>query len=84
MALWKEKNGHTTIDLGIAPVNSESSQNGDIKNADFMDRLTSVRGHLVSFPLEFMCQENLRPGISESEYYATQVFHWVILVYSTI
>lgn len=41
-----------------------------------MDRLRLVRGQLVSFPLDFMCQEDLRPYFSESEYYTSpQVFH---------
>ncbi|WJX27791.1 Phospholipase D zeta 1 [Trifolium repens] len=75
MALWKEKIGHTTIDLGIAPDKLESYQDGDIKNTPPMERLASVKGHLVSFPLEFMSQESLRPTFSEGEYYATQVFH---------
>lgn len=78
MASWKEKIGHTTIDLGIAQEKLESYHDGDIKNVDTMERLASVKGHLVSFPLEFMCQENLRPAFNESEYYATQVFHWVL------
>ncbi|KAH7573521.1 hypothetical protein JRO89_XS03G0164200 [Xanthoceras sorbifolium] len=76
IAWWKEKLGHTTIDLGIAPRNLESYQNGDIKRTDPMERLQSVRGHLVSFPLDFMCKEDLRPVFNESEYYASpQVFH---------
>ncbi|MED6112614.1 Phospholipase D zeta 1 [Stylosanthes scabra] len=75
VAFWKERVGHTTIDLGIAPQKLESYHNGDVKNTDPLERLASVRGHLVSFPLEFMCQESLRPGFSESEYYAAQVFH---------
>lgn len=73
--MWKEKISHTTIDLGIAPANLESYVNGDIKQTDPMERLQSVRGHLVSFPLDFMCKEDLRPVFNESEYYATQVFH---------
>lgn len=76
MSYWKEKLGHTTIDLGIAPEKLESYQNGDVKNTDPLDRLQSVRGHLVSFPYEFMCQEDLRPVFNESEFYASpQVFH---------
>ncbi|KAJ0093524.1 hypothetical protein Patl1_24985 [Pistacia atlantica] len=75
VAMWKEKLGHNTIDLGIAPVNLESYVNGDIKKTDTMERLRSVRGHLVSYPLDFMCKEDLRPVFNESEYYATQVFH---------
>ncbi|TXG71668.1 hypothetical protein EZV62_000247 [Acer yangbiense] len=76
MAWWKEKLGHTTIDLGIAPQNLESYLNGDIKRTNPMERLQSVRGHLVSFPLDFMCKEDLRPVFNESEYYASpQVFH---------
>ncbi|KAF7813523.1 phospholipase D zeta 1 isoform X1 [Senna tora] len=74
-AFWKEKIGHTTIDLGIAPEKLESYHNGDVHKTDPLERLASVKGHLVSFPLEFMCHENLRPAFNESEYYATQVFH---------
>lgn len=75
-AHWKEKLGHTTIDLGIAPERLESYHNGDIKRTDPMLRLESVRGHLVSFPLDFMCEEDLRPVFNESEYYASsQVFY---------
>ncbi|KAG9459497.1 hypothetical protein H6P81_004005 [Aristolochia fimbriata] len=76
MSYWKEKIGHTTIDLGIAPDRLESYQNGEIRVTDPMERLDSIRGHLVSFPLDFMCQEDLRPVFNESEYYASpQVFH---------
>lgn len=72
----KEKLGHTTIDLGIAPEKLETNENGEIKVTDPMERLKSVRGHLVSFPLQFMCQEDLRPVFNESEFYASsQVFH---------
>lgn len=54
----------------------ESYQNGDMKKADPMERLGSVKGHLVSFPLDFMLKEDLRPVFNESEYYASpQVFH---------
>ncbi|KAF9607468.1 hypothetical protein IFM89_036065 [Coptis chinensis] len=76
MSFWKEKLGHTTIDLGIAPEKLESYQNGDVKATDPIERLESIKGHLVSFPLDFMCQEDLRPVFNESEYYASpQVFH---------
>ncbi|KAJ0015129.1 hypothetical protein Pint_19691 [Pistacia integerrima] len=76
MSQRKEKLGHTTIDLGIAPEELETYKNGEINLMDPMERLKSVRGHLVSFPLEFMCQEDLRPFFNESEYYAApQVFH---------
>ncbi|XP_075516294.1 phospholipase D zeta 1-like isoform X1 [Primulina tabacum] len=76
MAVWREKIGHTTIDLGIAPPKLESYQEGDVTNTDPMERLESVKGHLVSFPLDFMCKEDLRPVFNESEYYASpQVFH---------
>ncbi|XP_043711223.1 phospholipase D zeta 1-like [Telopea speciosissima] len=76
MACWREKLGYTTIDLGIAPEKLESYQNGDIKATDPMQRLESVRGFLVSFPLDFMRQEDLRPVFNESEFYASpQVFH---------
>ncbi|KAM0821512.1 hypothetical protein ACQ4PT_072157 [Festuca glaucescens] len=76
IAYWKEKIGHTTIDLGVAQEKLETYQDGDLKGTDPMDRLQLVRGHLVSFPLDFMCQEDLRPYFSESEYYTSpQVFH---------
>ncbi|KAM0954475.1 putative phospholipase D [Dioscorea sansibarensis] len=75
-AYWKEKLGHTTIDLGIAPQKLESYLDGDIKQTDPWERLQTVKGHLVSFPLDFMCKEDLRPVFNESEYYASpQVFH---------
>lgn len=76
VAHWKDKIGHTTIDLGIAPKKLESAGDGDVKETDPMERLKSVRGHLVTFPLEFMCQEDLRPMLIEGEFYASpQVFH---------
>lgn len=38
-----------------------------------------IKGHLVSFPLDFMSQEDLRPYFSESEYYTSpQVFHQLL------
>ncbi|XP_078159578.1 phospholipase D zeta 1-like isoform X2 [Carex rostrata] len=76
MAYWKEKIGHTTADLGVAPERLEaSSVTGDDDGVDPMERLKFVKGHLVSFPLDFMCKEDLRPVIMESEYYASHVFH---------
>ncbi|XP_030958239.1 phospholipase D zeta 2-like isoform X1 [Quercus lobata] len=77
MAHWKEKLGHTTIDLGIAPEKLESYEHGELKLTDPLERLKSIRGFLVSFPLDFMCQENnMRPVFNESEFYAApQVFH---------
>eukprot|EP00268_Persea_americana_P049346 TRINITY_DN5288_c0_g1_i4.p1 TRINITY_DN5288_c0_g1~~TRINITY_DN5288_c0_g1_i4.p1 ORF type:complete len:804 (-),score=140.04 TRINITY_DN5288_c0_g1_i4:260-2671(-) len=77
MAYWKDRLGHTTIDLGIAPDKLESHQNGVVKTFDPMERLEAVKGLLVSFPLDFMCnEEDLRPVFNESEYYASpQVFH---------
>ncbi|KAL5230423.1 hypothetical protein ABZP36_029199 [Zizania latifolia] len=72
----REKIGHNTIDLGVAQENLEAYQDGDLKGTDPMERLQMVKGHLVSFPLDFMCQEDLRPYFSESEYYTSpQVFH---------
>ncbi|KAK4476714.1 hypothetical protein RD792_015874 [Penstemon davidsonii] len=78
MSHWKQKLGHTTIDLGVAPQKLESyDQNGELIVTDPMTKLKSVRGHLVSFPLEFMSQEeNMRPMFIEGEFYASpQVFH---------
>uniref|UniRef100_A0A2N9IVF7 Phospholipase n=1 Tax=Fagus sylvatica TaxID=28930 RepID=A0A2N9IVF7_FAGSY len=75
MAHWKEKLGHTTIDLGIAPEKLESNENGELKSIDPIDRLNSIRGLLVSYPLEFMSQENnMKPNFNESE--ITQMPHW--------
>ncbi|WCJ23428.1 phospholipase D P1 [Euphorbia peplus] len=75
MSVWKERLDHTTIDLGIAPQKLESYENGGITKTDPMERLKTVRGHLVSLPLDFMCKEDLRPVFNESEYYASQVFY---------
>lgn len=76
MSTWKSKIGHTTTDLGIAPNKLESYQDGDATTKDPIERLKCLRGHLVSFPLEFMSKEDLRPVFNESEYYASpQVFH---------
>ncbi|XP_031373090.1 phospholipase D zeta 2-like [Punica granatum] len=77
MAYWKEKIGHTTIDLGIAPEKLESEHGGGTEGIDPMERLRRVRGHLVTFPLEFMSQESdLRPVFNESEFYAgPHVYH---------
>ncbi|KAJ8752473.1 hypothetical protein K2173_004761 [Erythroxylum novogranatense] len=76
MHSWKEKLGHTTIDLGIVPNKLITYEDGEAKEIDPMGRLKSVRGHLVSFPLDFMCQEDLRPQFNESEFYASaKVFH---------
>lgn len=76
MSFWRVKIGHTTTDLGIAPNELESYQEGDVTGTDPMERLKSVKGHLVSYPLDFMCKEDLRPVFNESEYYASpQVFH---------
>ncbi|XP_071692997.1 phospholipase D zeta 1-like [Rutidosis leptorrhynchoides] len=77
MGELKGRLGHTTIDLGIAPKKLESYQDGNVKgNTDPMARLDGVRGHLVSFPTDFMCKEDLRPVFKESEYYASpHVFH---------
>ncbi|KAG2588331.1 hypothetical protein PVAP13_5NG218900 [Panicum virgatum] len=72
----KEKIGHTTIDLGVALEKPETKQDRDLADADPMEQLQAIRGHIVSFPSEFMCQEDLRPFFSESEYYTSpQVFH---------
>ncbi|TVU21216.1 hypothetical protein EJB05_30841, partial [Eragrostis curvula] len=72
----KEKLGHTTIDLGVALEKQGTQQDGDLASTDPMERLQAVRGHIVLFPLEFMCQEDLRPYFSESEFYTSpQVFH---------
>ncbi|KAL0323425.1 UNVERIFIED_CONTAM: Phospholipase D zeta 1 [Sesamum angustifolium] len=74
--LLEGKNLAHTTDLGIAPNKLELFKDGEVTGTDPMERLKSVKGHLVSFPLEFMCREDLRPVFNESEYYASpQVFH---------
>lgn len=78
MSHWKQKLKHTTIDLGVAPQKLEFyDENGEIEVLDPAIMLRSVRGHLVSFPLEFMSEEDdLRPKFIEGEFYITsQVFH---------
>lgn len=77
VAHWKEKIGHTTIDLGIAPERLQPEHEGGTRGMDPMERLGGLKGHLVTFPLEFMSQEaDLRPVFNESEFYAgPQVFH---------
>lgn len=73
---WKEKLGLTTIDLGVAPERLEITENEETKVIDTMEKLKSTKGFLVSFPLEFMCQEDLRPVFLESEFYASpQVYY---------
>ncbi|XP_050223609.1 phospholipase D zeta 1-like [Mercurialis annua] len=73
---WKEKVGHTTIDIGIAPEKVEYEENGEKKEIETMKKLKEIKGFLVSFPLEFMRQEDLRPVFNESEFYASpHVFH---------
>lgn len=65
MVHWKEKLGHNTIDFGMAP-----------EQTQLAERLKSVKGHLVLFPLEFMREEDLRPVFNESEFYVSpQVYH---------
>ncbi|KAK3036777.1 hypothetical protein RJ639_029742 [Escallonia herrerae] len=77
MSHWKEKLGHDTIDMGVAPEKLDLNQSGEpAAVTDPMEKLKLARGFLVCFPLEFMCQEDLRPVFSESEFYASpQVFY---------
>lgn len=73
---WKDKLGHTTIDLGVAPDKLESQVDGEVDVVNTKEKLKSVKGHLVSFPLEFMREEDLRPAFMETEFYTSpQVFH---------
>lgn len=73
---WKDKLGHTTIDLGVAPDKLEVQDNGQVVVVNTKEKLKSVKGHLVSFPLEFMREEDLRPVFMETEFYTSpQVFH---------
>jgi phospholipase D1/2 len=76
MGHLKEKLGHTTIDLGVAPDKIETHENGEVTVINSVDKLKSVRGFLVSYPLEFMRHEDLRPAFIESEFYTSpQVFY---------
>lgn len=76
MGHLKEKLGHTTIDLGVAPEKVESHENGEFIVLDSVEKLKSTKGFLVSFPMDFMCQEDLRPMFIESEFYTSpQVFY---------
>ncbi|XP_024516571.1 phospholipase D zeta 1 [Selaginella moellendorffii] len=72
----KEKNGHhVSIDLGVADDSSHAGGEAPFfsSNATMVE---GIRGHLVCFPLNFMCDEDLRPVFNESEYYASpQVYH---------
>eukprot|EP00249_Psilotum_nudum_P019640 c27353_g1_i1 orf=427-3258(+) len=71
----KEKVSHTTIDLGIAHEISRRPLNGE-SYYPIQVSVDAIQGHLVAFPLKFMCEEDLRPAFKESEYYASaQVFH---------
>ncbi|XP_060219291.1 phospholipase D zeta 1-like isoform X3 [Lycium barbarum] len=73
---WKDKLGHTTIDLGVAPDKLEFHDNGQVAVVNTKEKLKSVKGHLVSFPLEFMREEDLRPVFIETEFYTSpQVFY---------
>ncbi|CAN4111032.1 unnamed protein product [Withania somnifera] len=73
---WKDKLGHTTIDLGVSPNKLEFHDNGQVVSVNTKEKLKSVKGHLVSFPLEFMREEDLRPAFIETEFYTSaQVFH---------
>ncbi|XP_009417749.2 phospholipase D zeta 1 isoform X1 [Musa acuminata AAA Group] len=65
---FKEKLGYTTIDLGISSEKKDPNHK-EHKGTDPIQRLESVRGHLVSFPLKFMCNEDLRPAFSQGEFY---------------
>lgn len=64
------------MDLGVAPEKAEVCENGEITVMDPIQKLKSVKGHLVCFPLEFMRDDDLRPMFSNREFYTSpQVFH---------
>ncbi|CAK9208184.1 unnamed protein product [Sphagnum jensenii] len=79
VAQQKEKVGHTTIDLGIAPKDPDQGvvlNKGEGLSMSQESCIDAICGHLVFFPLEFMADEDLRPVFKESEYYASaQIFH---------
>jgi phospholipase D1/2 len=79
VAQQKEKVGHTTIDLGIAPKDPDQAvvlNKGEGLSMSQESCIDAICGHLVFFPLEFMADEDLRPVFKESEYYASaQIFH---------
>ncbi|OVA02602.1 Phospholipase D/Transphosphatidylase [Macleaya cordata] len=60
MTYWKERLGHTTIDLGVAPEKIEAFQKGDIKVTDPMERSfinydPHQNKHLPSCPGAVVC-----------------------------
>ncbi|KAK7063196.1 Phospholipase D, partial [Halocaridina rubra] len=40
----------------------------DIDPSEAHRRLKNIKGHLVQFPLEFLCDEMLKPGVGTKEY----------------
>lgn len=69
-------NSTPMIDLGVAPETLDITENEETRAIYTMEKLKSTKGFLVSFPLEFMCQEDLRPVFMESEFYASpQVYY---------
>ncbi|KAL8171808.1 hypothetical protein V2J09_023612 [Rumex salicifolius] len=77
MSQLKENIGYTAIDFGVAKKVIETI-NEDVKihETDPLEKLKSIRGHVVCFPLEFMREENLKPMFHEGEFYTAQeVFH---------
>nr|GMD05809.1 phospholipase D zeta 1-like isoform X1 [Ipomoea batatas] len=69
----KEKLGHAIVDLGVAAEKVKVCEKGE---STVVQKLKSVKGHLVSFPLEFMRDDDLRPMLSNREFYTSpQVFH---------
>ncbi|VFR01732.1 unnamed protein product [Cuscuta campestris] len=72
----KEKLKHNTVDLGVAPEKHEDFVNEEAGLAKPIDRLKSIKGHVVCFPLEFMREEDLRPIFIDREFYTSpHIFH---------
>lgn len=76
MSQLTESIGYTTIDLGVAPRVVKLNEDGLPKTSKPLEMLKSVKGNIVSFPLEFMKDEDLRPMFHEGEFYTSpEVFH---------
>nr|GMD42252.1 phospholipase D zeta 1-like isoform X1 [Ipomoea batatas] len=72
----KERLRHNTVDLGVAPKKLRVYVDDKVTIVNPTERVKSIKGHLVHFPLEFMRDEDLRPVFIDPEFYTNpHVFH---------
>ncbi|XP_031103467.1 phospholipase D zeta 1-like isoform X1 [Ipomoea triloba] len=72
----KERLRHNTVDLGVAPKKLRVYVDDKVTIVNPTERVKSIKGHLVHFPLEFMREEDLRPVFIDPEFYTNpHVFH---------